>query len=186
MDIQAIILHLRQNVPLFEGRVAGAADYAIGVADQSRWLATPCAYVVPEDEDAGENDTGDRTLWQEVTERFGVIVVFANDADRRGQTVAETYAPTRLAIMRALLNWFPPAAAGDVQRAKQGIYYVEGALQGFDRARLFYKWTFAQDTWLSDADGWQETLPDLEAVQITVKELDGTDPVAALFDLTET
>jgi len=180
MDLSAVILHLRDHTPLFEGRVAGAAEYAKGVEDQT-WMALPAAYLVPEDEDAEPDTAQSGGLEQEVTIRFGVVVALDNTADRRGQTASAQYHAVRMALFRALLNWMPPPPAGDVRRSAKGLYYVEGALQGFDRKRLFYKWTFALDTIITDADGWQETLPDLEAVTVTTKVPPDTDPVVAEF-----
>lgn len=183
MDLAAVIQQLRDHARPFEGRVAGAADYATGVADQT-WMTFPAAYVVPEDEEAAENRAGPSgTLEQDVTERFGVIVGFDNQVDRRGQSVTVLYDSIRAALFRALLNWRPPEPDGDVRRAARGLYYVEGALQGFDRARLFYKWTFALDILITDADGWQEPLGDLEAIEITVKEPADTAPVRAVHEV---
>lgn len=186
MNLEAIIQQLRDHAPVFGGRVAGAADYAKGVAENT-WMALPAAYVVPEDEDPGDQTGRGGAYDQQVTESFGLVVVFDNSVataagDRRGQTVMHGYDATRLAVFRALLNWRPPPSEGDVLRAGQGLYYTGGELLGYDRARLFYQWTFALDTLITDADGWQDTLPDLEGVDITVDGPAGAPEIVASID----
>ncbi len=188
MNLAAVIQQLRDHAPVFGGRVAGAADYAKGVAEQV-WMALPAAYVVPEDEDPGQQTATGGGFNQDVTEAFGLIVVFDNSTataagDRRGQTVTHGYDAMRRAVFRALLNWRPPPSDGDVLRAAQGLYYTGGELVGYDRARLFYQWNFALDTLISDADGWQDTLPDLDGVDITVDGPADAPEVVASIDTT--
>lgn len=148
MDLDAVVAQLKAYVPLLNGRVAGAAQFARSVEDQT-WMAQTAAYVVPLDEDADENPPGSG-LDQHVTERFGVIVSFTNEADRQGQHASSQFAPMRKALWAALLNW-----RVDPVSAPQGLQYAGGQLLDFDRARLFYQWSFSLHRLLTDADGWQ-------------------------------
>lgn len=149
MDIDLAIQQLRVNLQPVGGRVAGAAGFAKSTQDQA-WMELPAAYVLPGDEDADENPPGNG-LDQHVIERIKVIVEFDNSLDRRGQAASEQYSPMRAAVWACLLNW-----RIDPQNAAQGLYYEGGRMLDFDRARLFYEWTFALRRQLSDLDGWQE------------------------------
>src|ERR1700728_4107174 len=101
MQIDLVIAQLRTLALLFAGNVAGAAAYANGIDDQV-WLPLPAAYVMPLDDDAGEN-TSMAGPQQIVTERIAVIVVLANattEGDRRGQASAEQYGLMRAAVFK--------------------------------------------------------------------------------------
>ncbi len=177
MDIGVIIGQLRALAPLFNGNVAGAAAYADGV-DSQAWLPLPAAYVVPLDDDAGENlsQTGTQQI---VSERIAVILVLNNattTGDRRGQASAEQYSTMRAAIFRAILNWRPDwnPATPATNRESRGIYYVRGSLIDFDLARLFYQFEFGLDTTITEDDGWTDTPVPLVDIQMTL-----TDPCDA-------
>lgn len=159
MDIDAVITHLRANVPVLAGRVAGAADFARSLESQVS-LTLPAAYVIPLDEDAEPNPPGSG-LRQNVTERIGVVVEFANDADRRGQVAATSRDAMRTALWAALLNW-----RIDPVRAAQGLFYAGGQLRDFDRARLFYQWDFALEITITQDDGWQEPTAPLAEIDL--------------------
>lgn len=179
MNLQAVVQHLRDNVPLFGGRVAGVGDFALAVHDQS-WLPAPAAYVVPAEMEAGENQGQGTTLVQDTTDRFDVVVVFDNTADRQGTGPTQLIRPTQLALFAALLNWRPPPVTGDTVRAARGLYSAGGHRpEVFDRARFFYAWSFALDELFTDADGWQEPLTDLTEVDVTASASDTADPIDA-------
>ena len=165
MDLDAVIQHLRDNVPLFGGRVAGAADLANGLVNQGQ-MELPAAYVVPLDEDAGDN-LNMNTLRQLVTERIGVVVEFDNRADRRGQTVSSLYDLTRTALWGALLNW-----RIDPVRATRGLEYAGAGLRDWDRARLFYEWRFELTLTVTDRDGWQIVAEPLLEIDVSVVRAD--------------
>lgn len=148
MNIDDIITQLRANCPFFGSRVAGAANYAEGIASGTSWMDPPAAYVVPLDDEAGENEALNG-LRQELTERIGVVVNWAA-VDRRGQAPVAALAIARAQIFGALLNWKPAGA-----NAARGIAYAGGAMLDFDRARLFYQFDFSLQTLITDADGWQ-------------------------------
>ena len=158
MDLDAVVAQLKANVSMLGGRVAGAAAFAKSVEDET-WMAQTAAYVVPLDEDADENPPGSG-LEQHVTERFGVIVSFTNEADRQGQHASSQFLPMRKALWAALLNW-----RVDPLAAAQGLQYAGGQLLDFDRARLFYQWSFSLHRLLTDADGWQEPAVPLFGVE---------------------
>lgn len=184
MQIDRVITQIRALSPIFAGNVAGAAAYANGVEDQA-WLPLPACYVVPLDDDAGEN-TSQTGTQQIVTERIAVILVMDNSTtagDRRGQASAEQYGLMRGAIFRAILNWRPdwnpenPAA----NRESRGIYYVRGSLVDFDLARLFYQFDFALDTTITELDGWLEVPVPLVDVRSIVTDIN-TGETLAVFD----
>jgi len=163
MDLPAVIVHLRANAPIFGGRVAGAANFTKALETEGM-LDLPAAYVVPADDDATENLEAN-LLVQDVTERFSVIVELPNDADRRGQRATTLYDPVRAALWAALLNW-----RLDPVKAAKGLYYAGGSLLDLDRARLFYRWDFAQDIRITDEDGWQQPLIPLTSISFTTSQ----------------
>ena len=159
MNISAVIAQLRMYAPVFEGRVAGAADFSKGLED-AVWMAQPAAYVIPLDEEAGENRSQDG-LVQLITERIGVIVAFDNTTDRRGQGPATDLHEVRAAVWSALLNWRPyPDSEG------RGFSYGGGQLRDFDRGRLFYQWEFVIETTVTDDDGWQAPTAPLTDINV--------------------
>ena len=176
MNYDAVIAQLKAYAPMFNGNVAGAADYDRAVQDQV-WLPPPAAYVRPLDEEA-EPNTSLNSLRQLVTERFGVIVIFDNSADRRGQTVTSLYDGTRAAIWRAILNW-----SVDPVRASRGIEYGGGQLLAHDRARLLYQWEFTLQITVSAADGWQITADPLLEIDAQLETPTGQTLADATFIL---
>lgn len=173
MNIDIVAAQLRANAPLFEGNVAGAARYADAVADQV-FLPLPAAYVVPGDDDAGEN-TSMNGLYQVVTQHVGVIVVLEtlkvgatrDLADRRGQAASAYLMTVRGAVFRALLNWRPDwdPENPDTNIEARGLAYAGSELLEFDRARFFYQFNFSLETLITDADGWQQPSTPLIGVQ---------------------
>ncbi len=177
MNYSFLINQLKLLAPFFNGNVAGAAAYAHGVEDQV-WLPLPAAYVVPLDEDAGDQP-GLNSFYQTLTERFQVIVVFDNTVDRRGQSVTELYEVARLSIFSAILNWRPDSTQDNpdlvtslytpVNRSSKGIYSGGAGLVSFDRARLFYQWTFCLDCQFTAADGWQQPKKPLTVITVNTE-----------------
>lgn len=160
MDLPAVIEHLKGNVPLLGGRVAGSAQFTISMSGELRPETFPAAYVVPLGEDAEPNDESN-ALYQTVTERIGVVVEFDNTGDRRGQGVTLLYQPMRAALFRALLNW----RATDPAHALRGFEAASGAILQIDRARVFYQWEFTLQSLVTDADGWQVAAPPLVEIR---------------------
>lgn len=188
MNINLVIPQLRTLATIFNNNIAGAAAYANAVADQV-FLPLPCAYVVPGDEEAGEN--GSMTgLRQEVTERIGIIVILQtlnvggveDITDRRAQAASAYLHTIRASIFRAVLNWRPDWSADpSTSNDNRGFRYAGGHLLDFDRGRFFYQFDFALDTLITDADGWQQSFDDLIDVQGTITN-NGTPPI--VFDQT--
>lgn len=178
MNLDAVVLHLRSAVSAFDGRVAGAAEFARGLETEAQ-MALPAAYVVPLDEDAAEN-TLMNGLVQIVTERIGIIVEFDNTADRRGQSVTSQFDAMRSALWAALLNW-----RIDPVRATRGLEYAGGQLREFDRARLFYQWEFTLQITVTDRDGWHEPSTPLTTLGLTAAH-GSTTLVTAEIDLPQT
>ncbi len=158
MDLVGVVAHLRANVPVFAGRVAGAADFATGL-ESTVTQKLPAAYVIPLGDEAAPNDEMN-ALYQGVTERIGVIVEFDNSVDRRGQTVTLQYAPIKAALFAAILNW----RGTDPEHALRGFEYGGGQLLEFDRARLFYQFEFVLETVITTEDGWQDQVPYLAEI----------------------
>ncbi len=168
MNLDAVLMQLRNGVPFLDGRIAGAAAFARGL-EASVWMEFPSAFVVPLDETAEPNEDMNG-LRQLVTVRIGVIVEFSAAADRRGQSPVEQYEAMRSALFGVLLNWRP-----DTTREARGFWYGGGRLLEFDRARLFYQWEFCLDETVTDADGWQPAVRPLTDIQATV-----SDPVSGV------
>ena len=179
MNITQVIAQLKAAAPVFNGKVAGAAEYARGVEDQV-WLLAPAAYVVPLDMDVGEN-TSQVGIYQHVTERIGVVVALdnsTNPADRRGQTAVATVDQIQAQLFRALLNWRPdstvdnPGAAQasnpQVDHEARGFSFDGGAVRGWDLARLFYEFDFALDVVITDDDGWKPACLPLVDIGVTL------------------
>ncbi len=167
MDLIAVISQLKTYALVFEGRIAGAAEFTSEMMlAEVRPEAWPSAYVVPLGSSATENDSSN-SLYQTVTERVGVAVLYDNSADRRGQSVSEQYSATEASIFSALLNW----RGSDLGHAMRGFEFANSGIVKLDRARLFYQWEFVIHRLIDDSDGFQPDAPRL--TQITMN-----DPIA--------
>jgi hypothetical protein len=155
--------HLRAYCPPFGGRVAGAADFQLGLQRYNANMILPSAFVVPLDqttEGAGNQQlTG---LWQIVDKHIGVVVELAN-ADRRGQGPAMQYDEVEAALFSTLLMWSPVACRVP---GRQGYAFAGGRFLDLDRARVFYQWEFSLRYTLTDDDGWHEPEPLVDLVGI--------------------
>lgn len=182
MNLNLVIQQLRSECPSFDQRVAGAAEFAVGVADVST-MKSPCAWVVPLSDDADPPDDPNMPdNIQVVVERIGVIVQLSNRPDRRGQTAVTDVYSMRREIFRALLGWRPgtttdggpslddPGTPEEIV-STGGLFYGGGQLLEFDRARLFWQYEFVLWGMISDADGFVVTGHQLDTI-----ELRATDP----------
>ncbi|MBY4640013.1 hypothetical protein K6L44_08440 [Gluconacetobacter entanii] len=172
MNIDTIISQIRTYAPVFGGRVAGAAEYAL-VQDQA-WMECPCGYVVPLDDEPGPNLklTG---LQQVVTETFMVMCLLDNSTDRRGQAAATTaVSDVKTSLFSAVLNWRPP----DINAA-QGFRYARGGLVGDpNRARLWWQFDFSIDVTITDAEGFQIPTTPLDEIKASITDQTSGDPFA--------
>jgi hypothetical protein len=167
MKLSLIINALKQRVPEFQGRVAGAAEF--DNLPEIGNLTLPAAWVIPMSAEPGEPMSANDTR-QALVEVFGVVVALSNTPDERGQAAAYDAVDTmQAALWRALLGWRPTLD-------HNGIYYEGGALLGRDRSRLWWRYEFAAYSEISPSDGWQgvelAALLDLETVEISVDDID--------------
>lgn len=168
MDITLVIQALRERVPAFGQRVAGAAEYKR--LAESTTLTTPCAFVVPLD-DQPSGPLTENTPYQTLDDAFAVILCLGQ-SDELGQSNLPTYHALRAAVWAALLGWRP---TDDYN----GVYYQGGALLAHSRDRLWYQLEFAASTAIDRADGWQQTelagLPHFDGVLAHIR-MDPADP----------
>lgn len=154
MNIDAVIQQLKTFAPIFNGNVAGIAEYEL--AKDQFWLPQPAAYVMPIDDEVSPNKdmTG---LQQIVTETVAIIVDLDNSADRRGQAASsDALLPVRTAVFAAVLNWRP-----DSENAARGFSYARGGLLYSDRARMRWQFDFSIENTITDHDGFQPPAPPL-------------------------
>lgn len=158
MRMSVVIERLRAGCPSFKGRVAGASEFK--PLPETAKMAVPSAYVMPLDDDAGEQRS-QTDYYQLVTDGFAVVVVIANTADERGQHAVDHVHDLRREIWRALLGWQPTPDYNPVT-------YEGGALVEMDRARLYYQFEFSASFEIGEEDTRQwdelEALPEFEGV----------------------
>lgn len=163
MNIDKVITQMRTYCPTFQNRVAGAADFAKGL-ETTVDMALPAAYCVMLEEAAEEN-TSLNSLFQQVNERFAVILEIDNSTagggDRRGQGSADQVDPLKYEVFSAVLNW------RITDRATKGVQYDGGRILDFDRARLWWQLEFSVITTIDSDDGFQEPFTPLTEIDIT-------------------
>jgi hypothetical protein len=167
MELNPVIAHVRAYVPVFAGRVAGAARFQI--LPEAAALAVPCAFVIPLD-DNPQDSFSQNTTRQRIADAFAVIVALDNTLDERGQAAAVSVHSARGQLWAALLGWQP-----DPDRYN-GVEYDGGTLLAMDRARVWYQFEFSAATEIGPDDGWQATqlagLPPFEGANISVDVID--------------
>lgn len=162
MNLDTVITQLRAYAPMFQNRVAGAADYATGL-ESSVNLPLPACFVFPLDDAPTESSGMGGPLRQQIEERIAVVVEADNSPDRRGQTSVTTIEAMKYAIFAAILNWNPSG----LPRAGQGFRYGGGHLLGMDRARIFWQFEFYLTATIDQDDGFIPTADYLENIDIT-------------------
>ena len=181
MILDATIQQLRAYCPPFNGNVAGAADFRLGLQNYNAALAQPAAYVVPLDQDSDGNSAM-VGLYQFVRKIIGVVVELDARADRRGQDPSMNYETIEKALFSALLNWKPEDC---ITQNNQGFWFHGGRFLDLDRARLFYQWEFALNYILDDTDGWQDLGVPLESIEVDIWKVPpqdmSVDPPAAVI-----
>ncbi|HEY6323478.1 MAG TPA: hypothetical protein VJA16_18205 [Thermoanaerobaculia bacterium] len=169
--IGSTIEQLRQYCPAFEGRVAGAADFALGLKEYNATMRLPAAYVLPLEQasDGHQNMIGARQM---LTRTVGVVVEFDARPDRRGQAPTMLYDETQAELCKAILNWQPAAADGGPGTGRvpnhQGYWLSGGRMLDLDRARLFYQWEFSVEWQLDDADAWEWPAEDITEIELDI------------------
>lgn len=169
MDLDLVITQLKEQVPAFAGRVAGAAEFKGLKANTA--LQCPAAFVLPLD-DTPEPLKSMNTVRQVLTDAFAVVVAVSNASDERGQGAAAQVHAMRTALWAALLGWQPT-------NDYDGVQYEGGNLQDMDRFQLWYQFEFSAVMEIGPEDGWQQraldALPALQTVHVNV---DAIDPMA--------
>lgn len=99
-----VIKQIRDECPLFDGRVAGALSFR-KCREQDDFPA-PHAFILPmEDVDDAEADLS--PLDQYLTARFAVVVAVPNTSDEQGQDAGERLIDVRNELLAALIGFQP-------------------------------------------------------------------------------
>lgn len=166
MNLDSVIARIRLKCPSFSQRVAGAAEFA--VLEPNAKVALPAAFVIPLDDQAGDQESMNRYR-QGLTDRVAVVVVLDNSADRRGQAAVTTVHAVRAELWRALLLW-PPGEEYD------GLMYEGGRGLDLNAAHLYYQFEFSAATEIGVEDtaqpGMVEDLPRLETIRVSADVID--------------
>jgi hypothetical protein len=167
VKLSLIIGALRLRCPTFANRVAGAAEFK--PLPEAAKLRVPSAYVIPLDDNVGENKS-QTDYWQDVTDEFAVIIVVDNTADERGQSAAhDIIHDLRADLIKALVGWEPDPNYNAIQ-------YEGGNLLDMDRARLYYQFEFSASFELNAEDTRQwddlEELAEFETLDVRVDFID--------------
>jgi len=158
----SFITSLRANAPIFNGRVAGAAEFYRGLRDYSTSMPLPSAYVLPLGQDAEPNRTYGG-LMQLVHKGIGIAVELDAQRDRRGQDPTMSFEVIETQIMASCLNLY----VGEC-RMTQGAYFTGARYLDLDRARLWYQWEFGVDWQLTELDGVQFPSVPLETIEVDI------------------
>jgi len=162
--IDATIEQLRTYCPLLEGRVAGAAQFTLGLQNYNTNMALPAGFVLPLDQ-SSEGNSSMVGLYQFVRKVVGVVVEFDAKPDRRGQAPVMKYDEMQACLFSSLLNWVPGTC---ITQNQQGYWFEGGRFLDLDRARLFYQWEFALNTILDDTDAWQIPSVPLDQIEVDI------------------
>ena len=127
-----IIPRLREQCPVFSGRVAGAIDYRRAI--ESDDFAVPHAFVLLA-AIAPDGDEQISTLDQEVSCQLSVMLAVAADADVTGQDASQQLFSCFVQIRSALLGWTPDATLY-TPFAMDGLMLADGEAT-FLRARAW-------------------------------------------------
>jgi hypothetical protein len=143
MKLGLLVLQLRNTTELFQNRVGGSAEFAFA---QGHTLSKEMAFVLPSQEAADPNQY-DSDINQKLTEQFSVVVAIKNDTNHKDKTGFIAY--NRLHdIRKDLFQAFLGLDASEILDDDDGftteslIYYRGGQLLDFDRAYLWYQFTF--------------------------------------------
>jgi hypothetical protein len=173
--IPATIAQIRAYCPLLGGRVAGAADFRLGLQDYNTAPRTlPFGYVVPlgSEADGPGSMTG---IYEHVRITTGIIVEFSAVKDRRGQTPTMDTEAMGACLVGCLLNWEPVPC---ITVGRQGYWLAGSRFLDLDRARLFFQWEFALNTILTEEDGWHPDSIPLTGIELDMWPVPGNFPAA--------
>lgn len=169
LHLNEIIEAVRVECPSFEGRVAGASQWAVDRLMDVEDPDYPAAYVVLENEQGGDATTNGE-YDQLVDVSFAVIVLVGNQdsEDHRGQNTLEQIDRIRGELFKAILFWSP------AERQLGKIVFDGAECILLDPARMAYRFDFKTQYRLGSSDTRQqkdyESYPDF---QVNDLELNG-------------
>jgi len=166
MIAEAMIAQLRVNAAIFAGRVAGAADFKLGLENYNSALKQPAAYVVP----LGIETAGNENLVGIFLRTYRVYAVIAEldaTADRRAQEASSHYDEIETDVFHSLLGYNP-----DPCHMVRGLWLSGGHFLDLDRARLFYQWEFMAEQQFTQADGVDTDINDPTITELCSIEVD--------------
>ncbi|MDX7478664.1 phage tail terminator protein [Enterobacter roggenkampii] len=168
MKLTPVIAALRARCPVFENRVAGAAQFK-DLPEVGK-MKLPSAYVVPGDDSPGEQKS-QTDYWQTLREGFSVIVFVSNGRDERGQFASfDVVHEIRRMLFKALLGWNP-------EEGGNPIVYDGGTLLDVNRHELSYQFDFVVETEINEEDTRQyDELGDLDEFKTLSIDVDFIDP----------
>ncbi|HFR3119758.1 phage tail terminator protein [Klebsiella pneumoniae] len=168
MKLTPVIAALRARCPVFENRVAGAAQFK-DLPEVGK-MKLPSAYVVPGDDSPGEQKS-QTDYWQTLREGFSVIVFVSNGRDERGQFASfDVVHEIRQMLFKALLGWNP-------EEDGNPIVYDGGTLLDVNRHELSYQFDFVVETEINEEDTRQyDELGDLDEFKTLSIDVDFIDP----------
>lgn len=168
MRLDLIVLRLRATTELFKNRVGGVAEYAFA---RENTLTQEMAFVLPIQESSPVNEY-DNTIQQPLAEQFGVVVAVKNDRDFKDKTGFAAYNGlhnARADIYKAYLGYDSANFITDDDNfcSNSIVYYRGGQLLDFDRAYLWYQFTFEYRVSLQ-SDAVQDDLAALKTYLDTI------------------
>jgi hypothetical protein len=162
MIMAAFISQLRANAPIFNGRVAGAAEFYAGLKNYNTSMPLPAAYVLPLGQEAEPNQVWNGLI-QMLHKGVGVAVELDAQTDRRGQAPTMNFEDIEEQIFASVLN----LKIGDC-RMVRGASFTGARYLDLDRARLWYQWEFNIDWQITDEDGVQPVSIPLERIEVDI------------------
>ncbi len=140
MIIENWIGRLKEESPVFCGRVFGAAEFA--VIGKTEAALTPRAYVVPLTEQAKDQPSVGKRYSDDITYTVGIVAVVKNVADATGEAAHKALKPVRLDIMQALCGWKD-------ETMSYPVAYRSGRLLSFNNQLLHFGYIFSAHESLS-------------------------------------
>lgn len=173
MNLDLVVAALRTNCPSFSNRVFGAAEWAAASASTNAEM--PCAYVLPQGEDADELYKMSTEYRQSILQRFSVVVCVSSSGQERGQSAFSAFEDLKTEIFKAI--------AGAETADTDEIVYAGYTNIEMDRAKLVVQLEFSVSYDLVDSQTAHgrtlSELPDFEGMNVTVDPApaDWVDPV---------
>lgn len=149
MRLGALVLQLRSNSADTFPIIGGAAEYAFA---KEGTLTTEAAFILPLQESASRNQN-DTIVHQRLTEQFAVVVALKNDLNMEDKTGFKAYNKIHN-IRQEIFGSFLGLDIGRVYGSDRNytseslIYYRGGQLLDFDRAYLWYQFTFEYEAFI--------------------------------------